>query len=169
MKVTISELQKKIKQLTAELNSLFAQEQKGTFFVASINEDPKTVKPDFNLQEATASELVLISMISSYKHVLNEFNQNTRLESIANHPTIDQVLVQLPVMNEIQKRYTTYTDFLGREREPRGFGPTSVPEYKYANFDRTKVLAFYEANQKVIQDIQLELDRINATHTVDIP
>ena len=94
MKYTSAEAAKLLRGLNEEEAALKEEIRKKSTFLAAMGEDPKTVRPEFNLKESLRDLNRLDERIRSVKHALNVFNSTTVIPEI--NMTIDQALVYIP-------------------------------------------------------------------------
>ena len=105
--------------------------------------------------------------LTHYKHILNEFNQNTVIPGF--NLTIDELLVQMPIMKDRVKRLREYKDSMGRQRvESSYLRSSNEPEYRYANFDREVAEDQYKFYNDLLKKMQLAIDNINSTRKIKI-
>jgi len=167
MKLTPAELQKLIKETNLELQGLMLQEKYGVYYTASISEDAEKLKPDYDLLTNLNEQHEMMKKLTHYKHALNEFNQNTVIPEF--NLTIDELLVQMPIMKERVKRLREYKDSMGRQRvESSYLRSSNEPEYKYANFDRAVAEEQYKLYNDLLKKMQLAIDNINSTRKIKI-
>ena len=163
--LTASQLQKKIKELNLELSGLQLQERKGSFFTVSVSEDKEEVRPDYNLRNSYEDQFKVMKRLSAYKHVLNQFNQTTVVPGF--NLTIDELLVQMPIIKDMVKRLENCKNSMGRERiENMYTRGTSTPEYRYANFSTSDAKDLYEYYNNLLIKMQLAIDNINSTNVI---
>lgn len=158
MKLTSAEANKILKKLQEDRMSLIRTEKDSMEFNASVNEDPESVRPEYNYQEIQEKKNELDMKIRLLKHSINKFNVTTEL---ANGMTIDQALIRMPQLTELKERYAGMKDALKKRRDTSPFANKYVIDYVYINYDREKVRKDYERVCKELQELQLELDDVN--------
>ena len=83
--------------------------------------------------------------------------------------TIDQVLINLPQLNERAERLRRMS-MMQKVKRDRGYGSgmTGLIDYSYANFDPEVAKTLYDQAVEQIDKLQLELDKVNNTVEFDV-
>ncbi len=165
MRFTSAEAAKLLRRLNDEKSSLLARERSGAEFIAAIEEDIESVRPQYDFK-ATQKKLVeLDEKIRTVKHALNVFNSTTVLEEFG--MTIDQMLVYIPQLSERKDRYARMKDKLPKVRE-QAYHASGVLDYRYLNYDVLDANAEYEKTADALAKAQMALDKANAQFTLEI-
>ena len=160
MRLTSAEANKILKKLQEERMSLLRIENDRMEFNASVNEDPESVRPEYDYEDMQKRKDDLDAKIRCLKHSINKFNVMTELP---NGMTIDQALIRMPQLTELKNRYESMKDKMKKRRDTSPFANKYIIDYVYINYDCDKVKRDYERISKELQDLQLELDDINNT------
>lgn len=166
MKYTSAEAQKLLRSLREEENQILAKEKSSFLFNAAVNEDIEAVRPEYSLQKTSDVLAEVERKIRAVRHAINVFNTTTE---IMDGVTIDEALVLLPQLGDrrdMLKRMAA-TPKMERARV-YGTGTSGVIDYQYANFDPEYARQKFINVQSQIDKIQLALDRVNNTATMEI-
>lgn len=77
MRVTSSQAAKLLRQLNDELRALQLKEANSSSFVAAIQEDVESVRPEYNFKEMRDAQAEVECKIRKVKHAINVFNTTT--------------------------------------------------------------------------------------------
>ncbi len=165
MKYTSAEAAKLLRTLGEERDALFSREDASKSFVAAISEDIESVRPEYDY--AQTAELVRENerRVRIVKHALNVFNTTHEVPGFG--MTIDEMLVYLPMLTNRKARLSNMAAVLPKQRE-RSYGQSSIIEYRYANYDLTKVQEDLAAVTDELSRAQIALDKVNSTETTEI-
>ena len=97
MLVTSAQAAKLLRQLNDELRALQLKEANSCSFVAAIQEDVESVRPEYNFKEMRDAQAEVECKIRKVKHAINVFNTTTIIPDF--NITIDEMLVYLPQLN----------------------------------------------------------------------
>ena len=160
MKVTSAQAAKMLRSLTDELNCLQTFESKACTFVASVGEDPESVRPSYSFEETSEKKKELEEKIRKIKHALNVFNTTTTVPGFG--MTVDEVLVYLPQLSAEVSRLDNLKSALPKERV-ESYGRTNVGliDYRYANYDIKAAEREYRTAADTLAGLQLALDKVN--------
>ena len=159
--MTSAQAAKELKKLNEQHEALLAQENKASTFVAAIQEDIESNRPEYDYNIAQAQLEELEGKIRSLKHAINTFNLSTEVPGFG--MTIDQMLVYIPQLNARKRRLERMRDRLPKERVT-GFGSSSnIIEYNYTNYDVKKAAEDCDAVTDELARAQNALDLVNST------
>ena len=166
MKITSAEANKLLRKINAEKASLLSKENSCSVFPAALEEDIESIRPEYDFAETTKELNHLNRKIRDIKHALNIFNSTTELPGTG--MTIDQVLVELPMLNERLKTLSRMKDRLPKQRRQDAYGSRAMHiEYDIANYDNKEAAKEYEKVSERISSLQLALDLVNASETFE--
>lgn len=94
MKLSSAEGAKLLKKLKSEYDALKSKESISSTFLASVGENPESVRPKYDYKESKAELDSLALKIRKLKHAINLFNTTTVIPGY--DITIDEMLVFLP-------------------------------------------------------------------------
>ena len=168
MKYTSAEAAKLLRGLNEEEAELKEEIRKKSTFLAAMGEDPKTVRPEFNLKESLRDLNRLDERIRSVKHALNVFNSTTVIPEI--NMTIDQALVYIPQLTYKKQLLGEMASRLPKQRDTGSYMRTSsVVDYLYANYDIEEAKKELRDVSEKLAQVQLALDLANSTMSFEIP
>lgn len=166
MKITSQEANKLLSKIQEDIQSWKEEEQRNCKFTAATIENKEDVRPRYNFHETQNEICLLEEKVRRIKHAINVFNCNTEIEIGNQKMTIDQVLVFLPQLNRSKNRlWIMLQNSEFRRKQPNA----GIIDYEYLNYDLKDVREEYEAINKLITDIQNELNKVNVTVEFDIP
>ena len=97
MKYNSAQAAKLLSKLQQDFDQLAVLEANAKTFLASVGEDPETVRPEYDYK-ATKKELdALSAKIRKVKHAINAFNTKTVVPEFG--ITIDELLVYIPQLS----------------------------------------------------------------------
>ena len=167
MKITSAEANKILKKIVEEYEALKTKENQSKDFLASINENPETIRPKYDFiktQELLESYEIKIRKI---KHAINMFNVLTQVEEFG--VTIDEMLVLIPQLTKLKSKLGGMKDRLPKMREKQaGYGQSNIIDYRYINYDIEQVEEKYKEVTQKLSNAQLALDRVNSTIEFEI-
>lgn len=167
MKITSAEANKILKKIVEEYEALKTKENQSKDFLASINENPDTIRPKYDFiktQELLESYEIKIRKI---KHAINMFNVLTQVKEFG--VTIDEMLVLIPQLTKLKSKLGSMKDRLPKMREKQaGYGQGNIIDYRYINYDIEQVEEKYKEVTQKLSNAQLALDRVNSTIEFEI-
>ena len=167
MLYTSAEAAKLVRKLNEEQNVLKQKENKSALFVAAIEEDVESVRPEYDYEEVQKRLAQLESQVRKVKHAINMFNLTTQVPGF--DMTVDQMLVYIPQLSEKKSKLTWMAGTLPKERvSASGYGAKTIVEYRYANYDIAKAEADLAAVTDELARAQTALDVINNSATMEI-
>ena len=165
MKYNSAQAAKLLSKLQQDYDRLVVLEANAKTFLASVGEDPETVRPEYDY-EATKKELgVLAAKIRKVKHAINAFNTTTVVPEFG--ITIDEILVYIPQLSARKAKLREMADTLPKARE-NSYGKSNIIDYRYVNYDIKQVKADLDAVTEELSKAQLALDTINHSVEFDI-
>ena len=164
MKYTSAKLNKILKKLEDEHQSLITEQQTVATYTAYEGED---IEDHIKMYDYEATQIRLRKIeeyVRTIKHAINEFNATTKVAGF--DMTIDQLLIYIPQLNA---RKNILATMAGRHQKERyGYGNRYetitgklIREYTYANYDVNKAKQDYLEVCDLIRNAQLELDSLN--------
>ena len=167
MLYTSAEAAKLVRKLNEEQNVLKQKENKSSLFVAAIEEDVESVRPDYDYEEVQKLLADLEMKVRKVKHAINTFNLTTQVPGF--DMTVDQMLVYIPQLSEKKSKLTRMAATLPKERvSASGYGAKTIVEYRYTNYDIKKAEADLAEVTDELARAQTALDVINNSATMEI-
>ena len=165
MKYNSAQAAKLLSKLQQDFDQLVVFEANAKTFLASVGEDPETVRPEYDYK-ATKKELdALSAKIRKVKHAINAFNTTTVVPEFG--ITIDELLVYIPQLSAKKAKLRGMADALPKARE-NNFGKSNIIDYRYVNYDIKQVKADLDTVTEELSKAQLALDTINHSLEFDI-
>ena len=165
MKYNSAQAAKLLSKLQQDFDQLVVFEANAKTFLASVGEDPETVRPEYDYK-ATKKELdALSAKIRKVKHAINAFNTTTVVPEFG--ITIDELLVYIPQLSAKKAKFRGMADALPKARE-NNFGKSNIIDYRYVNYDIKQVKADLDTVTEELSKAQLALDTINHSLEFDI-
>ncbi len=158
MLLTSSQANKLLGKFNVELNTLLQQESNARFFVAALEEDIESVRPEYDYTSTREKQAELEFKIRKLKHAINVFNSTQIIPEF--NMTIDEMLVYLPQLNNRLSVLGYMRNVIAKERLSTS---KNFIEYRYANYDVKQAERDYNAIYEEVQHAQLALDKINST------
>lgn len=167
MRVTSSQAAKLLRQLNDELRTLQLKESNSSSFVAAIQEDVESVRPEYNFKEMRDAQAEVECKIRKVKHAINVFNTTTIIPDF--NITIDEMLVYLPQLNAECATLSKMRGAMPKVRVNSGYsGGGNIIDYKYANYDIEEVGRYYTDIAETLAKAQTALDLVNSTVEFEI-
>ncbi len=167
MKLTSAESSKLLKKLKFEFDALIMKESMSNTFLASLGEDPETVRPNYSYEETKAQADDLSAKIRKLKHAINLFNATTIVPGY--NITIDEMLVLIPQLSATKLKLSDMASRLPKAREEQGYGKSgNIIDYRYVNYDLDRVNADLLNITDELSKAQLALDMINHSATFEV-
>ena len=167
MKMTSAQAAKLLRKLNDELRTLQVREENSQSFLASLGEDPESVRPAYDYSAMQESQAAVEQKIRRVKHAVNVFNATTVIPEFGF--TIDEMLVYLPQITRRCAKLSAMKDALPKVRENASYGHGStVIDYRYANYDIEKAEKDYTELSAELARAQTALDLINNTAEFEI-
>ncbi len=167
MLLTSAESSKLLKKLKSEYDALRDKENASATFLASVGEDPESVRPKYDYTETKMQLNALSLQIRKLKHAVNLFNTTTVIPEYG--ITIDEMLVLIPQLSAEKGKLAEMASRLPKAREPQGYGrPSNIIDYRYVNYDLDTVNKDLSEVTDELSKAQLALDRINHTEKFEV-
>ena len=167
MQFTSASAGKMIKSLEEEKDRIKNMESMTSTYVLSVGEE--TEPPEYDFRKTRDAIEEIDGKVVRIRHALHRFNLETVLPNVG--ITIDEALVAMAQLSEEKRRLSVMRARIPRMRiESAGLSKkgSSVAEYRYANYDISEADRAYQRVAKKIEDIQLDLDRINQTQLFEV-
>ena len=163
-----AEMENQIKEiLTTVYEALKVKEAHSKDFLASVNENPDSIRPKYDFSKTQAELYDYEEKIRKIKHALNIFNVNSIVPEF--NITIDEMLVLIPQLTKQKVKLGTMKDRLPKMREKVvGYGANGVIDYRYINYDIDEVQKEYQLVSEKLTKAQLALDNVNTTITFEL-
>ena len=167
MKVNPAVANKMLKKITEEYEALKVKEAQSKDFLASLNENPDSIRPKYDFNKTQSEIYAYEEKIRKIKHALNKFNVNTLIPGFG--ITIDEMLVLITQLTKQKAKLGAMKDKLPKMREKVvGYGANGVIDYCYINYDIDEVHEEYQLVSEKLTKAQLALDNVNTTFTFEI-
>ena len=167
MKYTSAEAGKMVKKLEVEIRKVLLEEEKSSVFNAASTENPEELRPEYDFKKTQKKLEALQEMLRKTKHAINEFNVSHSLPGF-DGLTVDQALVYIPMLTERKKTLFYMSTRLPRERVGSRFGSGNIIDYAISNFDKKEAEEKYEEVSELLSKMQLALDTVNTSETMEI-
>ena len=165
MKYTSAQAGKLLKSKEIKIRALLEKEQKSKDFMVSVGEDIEEVRPQYDMAQTQKEIEDLQKQVRIIKHAINVFNTTHTLPGY-DDLTIDQALVYIPQLTAKMRKLGTMASMLPRER--RTSLRSNLVEYQIANYDVEAAEEAYEETRSELTRLQLALDEVNSTATMEI-
>lgn len=160
MKYTSAQANKLLKKFKEDYAALQQNEKDSFKFVAALNEDPESVRPQYDYVQMQRDMRDLEGKIRKVKHAINQFNVSTIIEEF--DMTIDEMLVYIPQLTNLKQRLQVMKGKLPKARVPHQYGNnSSIIDYEYINYDLDEVKRDYDLVSDELSRAQIALDTIN--------
>lgn len=167
MKYTSAQANKLLKKFNDEYDLLLAEEAESSTFLAAMDEDPESVRPEYDYLETQKSLEELGNRIIKLKHAINLFNTSHTLPGF--ELTVDEALVYIPQLSKKVKKLAEMKARLPKARENQEYySRTSIIDYRYINYDRKAVKDDYDRAFDELSALQTALDTLNNSVTLEI-
>ena len=167
MQYTSAQAAKILRRLNEERSALLTMENQSKDFLASVGEDPETVRPDYDYAATQAKLRELEEKIRKVKHAISMFNISTVVPEFG--MTVDQLLVYIPQLSQRKVKYADMMSKLPKTRETGGaYARGNIIDYRYANYDISAAEQDHSWVSDTLGRAQTALDVINNTLTMEI-
>lgn len=160
MNYTSAQASKLLSKLQQEYNGLDMWEENSKTFLASVEEDVESARPEYDYEKMREQFSAIENKIRKVKHAINIFNTTTLISEF--NMTVDEMLVYLPQLSRRKAKLTEMATTLPKARYRRG-ERSNIIDYKYANYDIDKVKEDLEKITEELSKAQLALDLVNHT------
>ncbi len=165
MKVTSAQVSKILRSLVEEYNAKLENESNSREFIASLGEDPETVRPSYDYPKARDELEELEGKIRKIKHALNVFNSTCLIPELG--MTIDEALIYIPQLTRTKTKLAEMKAKLPKSRIPWR-GSSSIVDYLYLNYNVNEVEEDFRSVSKRLSEAQLALDNANTSNYLEI-
>ena len=167
-KYTSAEAAKLLKRIEEEIKELRDEEERVQTFNAAVEEDPESVRPEYDYTTTQEKLDALAERVRKVKHVINTFNTTQVVPEF--NVTIDEMLVLIPQLTAKKKKLAKMTARLPKQRAEGGrFSEPKFIDYTYANYDVQTAKDDLKKVAAELSKAQLALDVVNTTVTFEIP
>ena len=167
MQYTSAQAAKILRRLNEEHIALLNMEQQSKDFLASVGEDPESVRPDYDYAATQAKLAELEEKIRRVKHAISVFNTTTLVPEFG--MTVDQLLVYIPQLSQRKIKYAEMMSKLPKARETgAAYTRGNIIDYRYANYDISAAEKDYSEAADTLGRAQTALDVVNNTLTMEI-
>ena len=167
MKYTSAEANKLIKKIEERISRLEIAENKGSTFNAAAGEDAEALRPEYDFAKTQAQMEELEAMMRKVKHAINCFNTTHTLPGF-DDITVDQALVLIPQLRARKMTLGNMVSRLPRERVEVGIRSSNIIDYVITNYDMAEVERKYNEIGDRLSALQVALDTLNTTETMEI-
>ena len=167
MKYTSAEAGKLVKKLEDRIRRAELAESKSATFNAASGEDVESLRPRYSFKDSQAKIEELQAQDRKVKHAINAFDISHTLPGFKG-VTVDQALVLIP---QLRGRLSVLGEMVARlpkERVDSAFRNTNIIDYVITNYDAAEVEKKYNELEEQLSALQLALDTLNNTETMDI-
>lgn len=162
---TSAEAAKLLRGLNEKLSLLLSKENQSKEFVAAINEDIESVRPQYHYANVQQEIDQLEQQIRKLKHAINVFNTTHKVPNF--DMTIDEMLVYIPQLSARKMKLQRMANRLPKERKVTMSG-SNIIDYVYANYDVEKVEQDMRDTSDLLAQAQTALDLVNNSETIEI-
>lgn len=165
MLYTSAEANKLLKKIESRLTDLQRKESRTATFNVASGEDVESLRPPYDFAETQAKIAELQAKAIAVKHAINIFNTTHTLPGFGDM-TIDQALVRIPQLSGQVSKLSGMAAVLPKMRIDHL--RSNIIDYQIANYDIEEVETAYVAAQDELAKLQLALDAVNNSETMEI-
>ena len=168
MLYTSAEAAKLLKEKKEIYEAILSKESITSAFDASIGEDVESARPVYAYQETQDLLRKLQSEIRTIKHDINRFNVQQEVPGF--QMTVDQMLVYIPQLTEMKKKYDKMRARLPKQRKRNDsyLRTSNLVEYTHANYQIEDAEKDYREVATALAKAQTALDVVNNTEKFEI-
>ena len=166
MKYTSAEANKLLRTIEGKINDIERKEMIASSFLVASGEDVESLRPKYDFSGTQEEIGELRAQLWMVKHAINCFNLTHTLPGF-DDLTIDQALVYIPQMSEKVRKLRSMSEVLPKQRVVDRYNATFV-DYKVANYDIEEVEKAYVEAKRTLTALQLALDSVNNSETMEI-
>lgn len=171
MKYTSAEAGKLVKKLEDKVRNILSNEGKAALFRVASGEDAESLRPEYDFNKTQDELERLHRQIRAVKHAINVFNTTHTLPGF-DGLTIDQALIYIPQLSNRKETLRQMASHLPKERvedsDYRYGSRTAFIDYEVTNYDAASAKEAYDKAAETLVKLQLALDTVNTTETMDI-
>lgn len=161
-KITSAYANKLIRSLEEDKAYWLNRESTSSTYVVANNEEP--VIPEYDYAEVAGMIAELDEKIATIKHALNVANATAVVQVGETEMSVDTILIKMAQLNKRKAILDNMRKQLPKAREESLFSSRStVPEYRYINYDLDLIKREYERVSEMILQMQMALDIHNQT------
>lgn len=161
MKVTSAQANKILKKTVEEYNAIKVKENQSKDFLASINENPDSIRPKYDFLSTQEALEGYEAKIRKMKHAINVFNTTTVIEEFG--ITVDEMLVLIPQLTTQKEKLQAMKSRLPKMREKSSSYSQNIIDYRYVNYDLEETERKYVEVSDKLSKAQIALDNVNST------
>ncbi len=169
MKMTSAYANKLLRQLEDDKSFYTNQESESCTYVAGLGEE--AIIPEYDYVAVSKEISSIDNKIQKIKHAINLSNVNSKIDIEGEILSADVILVRMAQLNRRKDTLDFMRKMQAKHRqENRSYIPrtTSVPEYRYINFDLDLVKKDFEKISQEIMKLQIALDKYNQTFEFEV-
>lgn len=166
MKYTSAEANKLLRTIEGKISDITRKEAIASSFQVASGEDIESLRPKYDFAGTQAEIDGLKAQLRMVKHAINCFNLTHSLPGFEGL-TIDQALVYIPQMTEKVRKLRGMSEVLPKQRVTDCYNASFV-DYKVANYNIEEAEKAYAEAKKTLAALQLALDSVNNTETMEI-
>ena len=167
MQYTSAQAGKLLKKIEDRIKALESMEGKSSVFNVALGENAEDVRPSYDFAETQKAMDELKAKVRTVKHAINVFNVTHTLPGF-DDITIDQALVYIPQLKQRSRVLQLMSERLPRERVDSMFRNSSIIDYTVTNYDASEAAEEYQRVYDLMTSLQLALDIVNSTETMEI-
>lgn len=168
MLFTSAEAAKLLKEKKEAYEAILAKENLASTFDASIGEAVEDARPAFAYSETQEDLRKLEADIRTIKHAINCFNLSHEVPGF--QMTVDQMLIYIPQLTEMKKKYDKMRRRLPKQRK-RNDGylrSSNLVEYTYTNYPIEDAEKDFQKTAETLSKAQTALDALNSSERFEI-
>lgn len=167
MKITSAQAAKLLSKLQQDFQRLSDEEDMSKDFLASVGENPESVRPRYDYAATRDRLLAVEQKIRAIKHALNRFNLTTTVPGF--DMTIDEILVYIPQLSKRKGKLMHMASALPKARDRSYAGHSSnIIDYRYINYDLEEVRSDLDLVTDELSRAQLALDEVNHSAVFEV-
>lgn len=167
MKYTSAEANKLLKSIEGRIADLERKEELTSSFQVAAGEDVESLRPKYDFASTQKEIAELEAKMRVVKHAINSFNLTHTLPGF-DGLTIDQALVYIPQLTGRIRKLRSMSGVLPKQRISDRYSSANFVDYIVSNYDIEAAEQAYVEAKELLASIQLALDAVNTTETMDI-
>ena len=165
MKYTSAEANKLLKKIDIKIRALQTKEGRRSTFNVASGEDAEELRPEFDFVENNKEIERLQGVARKGKHAINSFNLTHTLPGF-DDLTVDQALIWLGQLSGRAIALDRMAEALPKTRLP--IRNASIIDYEVINYRLEDAETASEEVRQLREQIQMALDVLNTTETMEI-
>lgn len=169
VKMTSAYANKLLRQLEDDKNFYVDKESTSCTYVSALGEE--AVIPEYDYAEVDKEISTINKKIQKIKHAINLANVNSNIDVGGEALSADVILIRMAQLNRRKDTLDYMRKMQVQQRqESRSYvsRTSSVPEYRYINFDLELVKKDFEKVSHEIMQLQIALDKHNQTFEFEV-